>query len=367
MANTWFRMYTEFRHDPKVRTMSDSYQIKLVRLFCLRGEGNTEKLDPDELCFGIGCSFDELAEIKKVFLEKEFIDENWVVLNWDKRQFLGQKSSIPTGGARSRGYVYYVADRSNFVAGRSLIKIGFSSNPWARIKELRTAIPGLDILGMEPGDFDHEVSIHQKFKHLRKDGEWFLASEELTGYVATLRSSYVAIPTVATNRTEQNRTEQNKEKTTPKAPPSSFFLPSWIDKEAWDGFEEMRKKIRAPLTDRARNGIVRELQKICPSHEDGSAILDQSTNNSWRGVFPLKSPGGTNVRSNQNHPSPAKERVEANRRALADIAIERGWFVPPGAAQPDNQEVSEPRPNGCDSGIHDRSGEVSPEVLPPKR
>ena len=82
--------------------------------------------------------------------------------------------------------------------------------------------------------------------------------------------------------------EGTKERTTPKASPSSFLLPSWINKDAWSGFEEMRKKIRAPLTDRARNGIVKELQAMCPAGDDGAAILDQSTRNSWRGVFPLK-------------------------------------------------------------------------------
>lgn len=213
VANPWFRLYGEFRHDPKIRTMSDALQIRLVRLFCLRSEGKTEELREDELCFGLGCSASELEETKSCFVGKGFINESWAVLHWDKRQFSGQKSSLPTGGPRSRGYVYYVADKSNFVVGTSLIKIGFSSNPWARIKELRTALPNLEILGVEQGDFDLEVSIHERFKSLRKDGEWFVSGKELVDYVAKLRSGYDPEPTVATNRTEQNRTKQNRVKT----------------------------------------------------------------------------------------------------------------------------------------------------------
>ena len=222
LANVWFRLYSEFRSDPKVRTMTESQQLILVRLFCLRCDCPTEKLSDEEIMFGVGCDPSVFQEAKRVFLEKGFIDEEWTILNWDKRQFFGQKSSAPTGGPRSRGYVYYVADRSNFVAGRSRIKIGFSSNPWARIKELRTAVPGLEILATEAGNFDMEVALHNKFNHLRGEGEWFLSTPELMDYVAKLRSNYVASTTVATNRTEQNRTEQNRtEKTFPQTSPKN--------------------------------------------------------------------------------------------------------------------------------------------------
>lgn len=39
-------------------------------------------------------------------------------------------------------------------------------------------------------------------------------------------------------------------------------LPEWLPVEAWRGFVEMRKKLRAPLTDRAIKGIFRELEKL---------------------------------------------------------------------------------------------------------
>lgn len=82
----------------------------------------------------------------------------------------------------------------------------------------------------------------------------------------------------------------------------SFLLPEWVDSEAWVGFEEMRKKIRAPLTDRARNGIIKELQKLCPTGDNGAAILDQSTQRSWRGIFPLSTQGFVEKRGEQPKP-----------------------------------------------------------------
>ena len=92
--NQWFRMYAEFSTDPKIRTMSDVLQIRLVRLFCLRSSGLTEKLSYDELKYGIGCNDDEtFLETKLAFQAKGFIDENWAVLNWNKRQFVSDSST----------------------------------------------------------------------------------------------------------------------------------------------------------------------------------------------------------------------------------------------------------------------------------
>lgn len=108
----------------------------------------------------------------------------------------------------------------------------------------------------------------------------------LNGHRAvTERSPIRSADTITLTVTDTNTV---KTKATPKAAPSSFVLPDWIDKDAWNGYEEMRKKIRAPLTDRAREGIIRELEKLSPLGSNGAEILDQSTRNSWRGVFEVK-------------------------------------------------------------------------------
>ncbi len=66
-------------------------------------------------------------------------------------------------------------------------------------------------------------------------------------------------------------------------------LPTWVDRAAWGGFVEMRQSIKAPLkTERAINIILARLQKFKSKGQDPNAILDQSTSNSWKGVFELK-------------------------------------------------------------------------------
>jgi hypothetical protein len=71
--------------------------------------------------------------------------------------------------------------------------------------------------------------------------------------------------------------------------PEKFTLPEWIDREAWKGYEEMRVKIRKPLTDRARVLIVRDLEELCRAGQDAKEVLDVSTKKGWQGVFEVKS------------------------------------------------------------------------------
>ena len=57
--------------------------------------------------------------------------------------------------------------------------------------------------------------------------------------------------------------------------------------EALDAFAEMRKRIKKPLTDRAKQMVLKKLQGMAADEETQIAILNQSTMNSWQGIFPL--------------------------------------------------------------------------------
>lgn len=75
-------------------------------------------------------------------------------------------------------------------------------------------------------------------------------------------------------------------KTTTKA--TVFVLPDWIDRESWQGFEQMRR-IRKPLTNRARLMIVGVLAKLRDEGYDATECLDRSTMNGWTSVYPPQS------------------------------------------------------------------------------
>jgi hypothetical protein len=88
---SWFRLWAEFADDPKIQMMQEAMQRRFVMLLCERCK--CETLHETERAFHWRITEQELAETKSLFIEKGFIDEEWHVLNWNKRQFLSDSSS----------------------------------------------------------------------------------------------------------------------------------------------------------------------------------------------------------------------------------------------------------------------------------
>jgi uncharacterized protein YdaU (DUF1376 family) len=78
-----------------------------------------------------------------------------------------------------------------------------------------------------------------------------------------------------------------------------FFIPNFIPQDAWKGFYEMRKTGKGVFTERAASLIIKQLTQMHSEGQDVSKVLDQSTANGWKGVFPLKTQhGATNAKFN---------------------------------------------------------------------
>lgn len=101
-------------------------------------------------------------------------------------------------------------------------------------------------------------------------------------------------------------------------------LPQYIDPEAWDGFTDMRRRIRAPLTPRAAKLILYELQRIKDAGHDPNAALDQSTMLGWRDVWPPK---------DKQISRAAESGVKATSGVLADLESARRAAMTPEAQE----------------------------------
>ena len=102
MANPWFRLYSEFAHDPKVQMLSEAMQRRYVMLMCLRCSEVLETLHETEIAFQLRLSTEELEQTKQLFISKNFIDKHWNLLNWDKRQFVSDSSTMRVAKHRSK-------------------------------------------------------------------------------------------------------------------------------------------------------------------------------------------------------------------------------------------------------------------------
>ena len=102
MANPWFRLYSEFAHDPKIQMLSEAMQRRYVMLLCLRCSEVLETLHETEIAFQLRLSAQELDDTKQLFIGKKFIDNQWNLLNWDKRQFVSDSSTMRVARHREK-------------------------------------------------------------------------------------------------------------------------------------------------------------------------------------------------------------------------------------------------------------------------
>lgn len=63
------------------------------------------------------------------------------------------------------------------------------------------------------------------------------------------------------------------------------MLPDWLPSSLWDEFRKHRQKIKAPMTPYAETLILIKLDHWKADGADTIAILNESIENGWRGVF----------------------------------------------------------------------------------
>lgn len=62
-------------------------------------------------------------------------------------------------------------------------------------------------------------------------------------------------------------------------------LPDFIEEETWSAFEDMRKKIKAPLNDLARKRVIHKLTEFHMQGYVADEILGEAVERCWRSVF----------------------------------------------------------------------------------
>ena len=96
-----------------------------------------------------------------------------------------------------------------------------------------------------------------------------------------------------------SETPQTKLKKTKLKDTKEIAFPGWINIETWNSFIEMRTRMKASPTVRAKELLINELEKLKLSGQDPNLVLEQSIMNNWKGVFPIKDPNGGNHATNK--------------------------------------------------------------------
>lgn len=186
--------------------------------------------------------------------------------------------------------------------------------------------------------------------------------------ISTTGDKQIPTPSSSSSFTSSN----TKTKPTPKAPPSSFTLPFYIDPQIWSSWLEMRRKIRnAPFTERAQRGILDDLGKLNQWGIDPNDRLLEGIKRGWRGVlFPDDKPSTGNGENGHGQKrarqSAAKDRVNGNRRAIAEALAARGVDGPWNSPRTNGAAVSQSGFGDTDAGVSGGFRAAGHEILSPK-
>jgi len=96
------------------------------------------------------------------------------------------------------------------------------------------------------------------------------------------------------SRVETEKSRAEKKETPPNGGAISekeFILPSWVPKEAWESWLEVRRSKKAPPTQAALSRAVKLLSEARAAGESVEEILEHSIVSNWVGVFRQKQNG----------------------------------------------------------------------------
>lgn len=101
------------------------------------------------------------------------------------------------------------------------------------------------------------------------------------------------------NNNSINKKEKKKKRTDLDVLINEYTSNSFLQETIID-FIKMRKGIKKPVTERALKGILNKLDKLATTDDIKIKILENSIENCWQGVFPLKKDNFSNYNSNKH-------------------------------------------------------------------
>jgi hypothetical protein len=137
-------------------------------------------------------------------------------------------------------------------------------------------------------DYNAEPGVQGKSKNAERQRRFREKKKAESNDVGNVTNNVTRDVTV-THREEKRREEKKKEKDIG----SAFALPMWVDQQLWDDFIEMRKKIKKPATDRAKQLLVNELQKLVEQGYGQEEIIGNSIKNCWQDFYAPKHNGNS--------------------------------------------------------------------------
>lgn len=173
-------------------------------------------------------------------------------------------------------------------------------------REIRTAISHLKMTGEVTSKTTNKFTVFSVVKY-----DLYQANDKQSVSQEPSKRHSNDIQTTTIEEKKEGK-KGNKEKNTKK----DFFPEDEKLNQAFADFVDMRKQIKAPMTDRAVGMAIKKLTELSGGNSDTAVkILEKSIMNSWKGLFPLKD-NKASTQNKFNNFTPREQDFEALERKL---------------------------------------------------
>lgn len=297
MKKPWFRLYSDFLTNPKIRALSFEHQRHFVCLLALKASGD---LDADLIAQQLGID-DSIDDVKQALMAAELIDADWQPLGWDTRQFKSDRDT--TSAERQRRY------REKH---RNAVTRYIPTSPQPQVNQPpagSNALRDKPVTRYVPAIQSPSVYVVNYNEYQRDDACNALCGDDVTRYVTPTPFSSPSSPfinplttlslppfilppispplnprgfdTASTPSIPLQGEEVRKAKV-------EISLPDWLDADDWLDWLDHRKAIRKPVSDRAKPRVLAALSKLRDEGHAPDEVIQQSIANGWQGLFPLR-------------------------------------------------------------------------------
>lgn len=212
-------------------------------------------------------------------------------------------AEIPEGEIEGKHFLYFIYDKKT-----GLHKVGETKNLKQRRYDIKKPTNDLIIIDYYLGTMfecqKYENEILEKYKKYSVGGDWFNLPEEKAKEILTKYflkpSGYLENHSVAKKADKDKEDEEDidneeeilkKEKIKKEKSFQDVFNENNFSNELTNSLKDfivMRKTIKKPMTTKALELLLKNLDRLTNLEAEKIAILNQSIENGWQTVYPLK-------------------------------------------------------------------------------
>jgi hypothetical protein len=169
------------------------------------------------------------------------------------------------------------------------------------------------------GKKDEGAVREQKREHMRR----VRAEEEMNATsgngISTVGNGVAQKSTISTcGDIAEAEADTEKSNSKSRARPAPLALPGWLPADAWQDWHEYRNS-RKGWTGKARELSLRTLTELWAQGFDPRAVIEQSIEKSWTGLFPIRLENSRGTDRKLSAVERVEARIEQNRAERGDI------------------------------------------------